>query len=507
MGSKRVIIYCRESRDENGEYIDRIETQRDILLNFCKKNGLTNIIDIVMDDNVSGTSFERLNEIVEKIKSKTVDILVFKDASRLGRNLLESLKFIELADEHGVEILFESENFNEELFPLLAWFNEQRAREDSKKIRRVLQHKMESGELLIKPIYGYKKVGNKLIPDPDTAPIVKRIFEMYVEGKGTRQIATILNYEGIPTPSQHNKTPIVSNVWVQQQVYRIINNRVYIGDMEYRKTQKKSFKSKKVSRTSPEQRIIVKNHHEAIVSPELFEQAQLIKQQFSIKSRKEISPFSGLLKCGKCARSLIRRKRSGNESYYECIKYHQEGALKPEVKTNYGCISHRIYERDVLKIVYDYCKAVISNDEFVDRVYNTLEGEFSRDANASIKKLKTEIAKYKKIVEEIYDDRLNGLIDRDMYLSKSKEYNDKIDKLKKQLNEIIKVKKVERHYIQEVIEAIEEGGLNNYVLKLIFDKIVYYLKDEITVEEKERYNISEECFNQLKCGGLLFILR
>ncbi len=505
--SKRVIVYCRESRDENGEKLERIETQRDILINFCRKNGLTNIVDIVMDNNVSGTKFERLDEIVEKIKSKSVDVLVFKDASRLGRNLLESLKFIELADEHGVEVLFESEKYSEELFPLLAWFNEQRAREDSKKIRRVMQHKMESGELLIKPIYGYKKDGNKLIPDPEVAPIVKRIFEMYIEGKGTRQIATILNYEGVPTPSQHNHTPKVSNVWVQQQIYKMINNRVYIGEMEYRKTQKKSFKSKKVSKTNLDQRIIVKDHHDAIISEDLFEQVQLIKAQYSIKSRKEISPFSGLLKCGRCGRSLIRRKRRNNESYYECIKYHQEGALKTEIKDNYGCVSHRINERDILKIVYDYCKRILSNDEFAGRIYNTLEAEFSGDINIAIRKGKSEIAKYKKYIELIYDDKLNGLIDRNLFIEKSKAYQDRIDRLEKQVDEISLVQTIDRDVIHDIILQIERGGLDNFTLKLMIKKIVFYLPDEISEKEIESFNISKDEYSAIKAGSFLFHFR
>lgn len=505
--SKKVIVYCRESRDENGEKIERIETQRDILLKFCEKNGFANIIDIVMDNNVSGTKFERLNEIVEKIKTKSVDVLVFKDASRLGRNLLESLKFVELAEEYGVEVLFESEKYSEEMFPLLAWFNEQRAREDSKKIRRVMQHKMENGELLIKPIYGYKKVGNKLIPDPEVVPIVKRIFEMYVEGKGTRQIATILNYEGVPTPSQHNRTPKVSNVWVQQQVYRMINNRVYIGEMEYRKTQKKNFKSKKVTKTNPDQRIIIRDHHDAIISKDLFEQAQLIKAQYSIKSRNEISPFSGLIKCGRCGRSLIRRKRSNNESYYECIKYHQEGALKPEIKDNYGCISHRINEEEILKIVYNYCKRIVSNDVFVSRVYNTLESASDGDVFSTIKRLKSEIRKYKKIIEQIYDDKLNGLIDSDLYFEKYTEYQDRIDKSERQLNEISRKHKIDQSIIYDIILGIKECDLDNFSLKLLLEKIVYYLPNDISNDIKAIDDLIYEEVDALKKGGVLFYFR
>lgn len=108
---KKTLVYCRESRDDYGEKYERIETQRDILLEFCAKNGLTNIVDVIMDDNMSGTSFKRLEYIKEKMKNGEIEIFICKDASRLGRNLLESLKFIEFAEECEVEIIFESEEF------------------------------------------------------------------------------------------------------------------------------------------------------------------------------------------------------------------------------------------------------------------------------------------------------------------------------------------------------------------------------------------------------------
>lgn len=151
--SKRVIIYCRESRDEYGNNYERIETQRDILIKFCKNRGLSNIVEIIMDDDRSGTSFGRFDEIVKKAKDKMFDVIVFKNSSRMGRNQREALNFVQILEDCKIEILFEDEKYDEELFGLYAWFNERRARDDSKNIRRNLRHKMEEGKLIIKPIY------------------------------------------------------------------------------------------------------------------------------------------------------------------------------------------------------------------------------------------------------------------------------------------------------------------------------------------------------------------
>lgn len=242
---KKVLIYCRESRDENYENYERIETQRDMLVSFCKKEGYTNIIDIILDDDISGTNFNRFNTIIKRIKNNEIDVIVFKDSSRLGRNLKESLNFIALLEEHDVEVLFESEEYNEDFFPLLAWFNEQRAKEDSKKIKNVFKHKMENGEFLIRPIYGCCKENQILKINEEQANIVREIFDLYINGKGTYEIATVLNYKQIKTPSQALNLPKQTPVWNGQHIARILNNESYTGTMFYSKNEKKSFKSKK----------------------------------------------------------------------------------------------------------------------------------------------------------------------------------------------------------------------------------------------------------------------
>ncbi len=510
---KRVIVYCRESRDDNEEFIDRIETQRDILLSFCKRKGLTNIIDIVMDNNVSGTKFERLDDIKQKVISHSVDVLVFKDASRLGRNLLESLKFVELAQENNVEVLFESEKYNEEFFPLLAWFNEQRAREDSVKIRRVMKHKMESGELIVKPIYGYKKKDNQLIIDEEVAPIIRSIYDMYIDGKGTRQIASILNNKGILTPSQYGKMPNVSNIWIQQQVYRILNNPVYYGEMVYRRMQKKNFKSKGATPTPKDQQIVVENHHEPIITKEMFDAVQKIKSHYKKKTTKIQSLFSGLIECGRCGRPLIFRRRKTLESYYECIKYNQEGALKySDFKGEYGCTTHRLFEDDVKKSLREHIDMAIDEKQ-KDRFDQSSElyNKQKRNPKNIIEQYKREIQKAEKIIEQIYDDRLNGIINEKLYQKKCNDYNEKIDILKSEIvdmEDYLSNKELNQKSLEELREKLKTDTINNIDLKRAFRRIIYFKPQEITMTHKEKHLIDDEVYAQtLKNGGLLFLGR
>lgn len=143
------------------------------------------MVDVILDDDTSGTSFRRFDPVIERVRQGEIQVLVFKDASRLGRNLKESLIFVDLVESCGAEILFESEEYNEDFFPLKAWFNEQRAKEDGQKIRRVLRHKMEAGTLLIKPFYGYRPgEAGRLVPDEQTASVVRWIFQQAQLGRG-----------------------------------------------------------------------------------------------------------------------------------------------------------------------------------------------------------------------------------------------------------------------------------------------------------------------------------
>ncbi len=277
---KRVVIYCRESRDDYGENYERIETQRDLLVKYCKSHGFTNIVDIIMDDDKSGTDFSRFDDIKERAKNKEIDVIVFKNSARLGRNQREALEFVEYLEEQGVEIIFEDEQYNEEMFGLYAWFNERRARDDSKNIRRNLRHKIEEGDLLVKAIYGYNKDGKNLVINEETAPVVQEIFELYSKSWGYQKIATYLNKKGIPTPSQSRNFANAKQTanWKAQHIVRILDDRRYIGDYVGGHTEKLSFKSKKTRVKEQEEWTIIENHHEPIIEKELFEKVQKIRK-------------------------------------------------------------------------------------------------------------------------------------------------------------------------------------------------------------------------------------
>ncbi|MEM1485387.1 recombinase family protein [Oscillospiraceae bacterium PP1C4] len=517
---KKVLIYCRESRDDNGENYERIETQRDILVDFCKRQGLTNIIEIIMDDNVSGTKFSRFYKITEMVQNHQIDVLVFKDASRLGRNLRESLNFMHFLEEAGVEVLFESETYDEAFFPLLAWFNEQRAREDSAKVRRVFRHKMETGELLLRPPYGYLKEDNHLAVDPVASVVVRRVFALFLDGYGTYEIATILNFDKILTPSQATRTNLctqapVCYAWNSQHIYRMITNQVYTGDMVYSKRTKKSFKSTKYLSRAPEDWIVIQNHHAPIVSKEEFERVQQLRRKNNSKNRTTREPklFSGLVFCGRCGAQLIQRIRKNRPDAYLCAKNQKEGGVKDEIRPHYGCKSHHISEKTLAAMTTAYFRSLLACDDA--QLYSLLNlskaQQEHRDKKKTAADLQKEMDQYEVILDRIYDDRLGSIISESVYLKKTKEYNQKISDCKKELQNMqsalsaeTKMDADELH--RTALELVTED-LDNRRLKKIFDKAIYYLEDEISEEDKAQYNLPDECYQKLKQeGGILFVI-
>ncbi len=528
---KRVVIYCRESRDDYGENYERIETQRDLLIKYCQSHGYTNIIDIIMDDDKSGTDFSRFDDIRDRAKNKEIDVIVFKNSARLGRNQREALEFVEYLEEQNVEIIFEDEQYNEEMFGLYAWFNERRARDDSKNIRRNLRHKIEEGELLVKAIYGYNKVGKELVVNEETAPVVQEIFELYSKDWGYQKIATYLNKKGIPTPSQSRNFVNAKQTanWKAQHIVRILDDRRYIGDYVGGTTEKLSFKSKKTRVKSEEEWTIIENHHEPIIEKSLFEKVQKIRNKRKKESEKYNNGFkfvdtdnnlySGIIYCGRCGRPMYKRKgntgtRKRPDSYL-CKKYSNEGTVK-DIREDYGCTPHRMRIEYLDQIVNAYIDNLISNPEFKDFVMDNTKAISTNKVSLEkeVNKSKETIEKLEKQYKKLYEDKLNDLVPEFIYKDKKDEFEKKLkiekEKLEEAEGKFNTLNKLEdkEELIFKAIEDIKKNGLTKEELSRLFDKIVVFDKEEITEDVKIEYNLTDEMYKELyENGGLAFHLK
>ena len=326
----KVGIYIRLSREdeekEKYQESESIGNQRTLLMQYIRQNKL-NFISEYVDDGVSGTSFDRpaFNRMIADIESGKINMVVTKDLSRLGRDYIKSGYYTEqYFPEHNVRYIAILDNIdtsldsaNNDIAPFKSILNEMYAKDTSKKINSVLQAKRSNGEYLGTAPYGYKKdPENKyhLIIDEEAANVVKLIYEKYLAGFGTMQIADYLSKKKIPIPSDYNKRKrgtksLTYGLWQQSTVRFILSNEIYTGTVIQGKRKKVSFKSNKFINLPEEDWVKVENMHEAIISKEDFERAKKVIE--ATKGSRVVQNdylFKGLLRCYDCKRLYWNKK-------------------------------------------------------------------------------------------------------------------------------------------------------------------------------------------------------
>ncbi len=339
-------LYPRLSRDDNleGESYS-IQNQKKLLTKAAKDMGYTNLVTFV-DDGVSGVTMDRpgFNAMMAELEKGHAAAVFVKDMSRLGRNYIEVGRLMEeFFPEHDIRLVavsdaidtFEGDN---ELAPIKNLFNEWYARDISKKRRISNKIKGTSGEPMGQPPYGYMKDPEnpkRWIVDNEAAAIVRRIYDMTIEGLGTEQIATKLEADeiltpraywlqkGVKRPGKGKQQPPTR--WNGSTVTHILTLQEYCGDILNFKTYSKSYKLKKRIDNDRENWVVFKDVHTPIVERAVWEQVQ--EKRGKLRKRKtndgEVCMFSGMLVCADCGNNLHFHFNQGNPEikYFNCSNY------------------------------------------------------------------------------------------------------------------------------------------------------------------------------------------
>ena len=322
---KWAALYVRLSRDDDNEGdSNSIAHQIEILKKYAKERGITSY-KIYKDDGYSGTSFNRpgFQEMLADIEAGLVSMVIVKDMSRFGRNYLEVGLYTEIRfPELGVRFIavndgVDSDNpFDNDFTPFRNIINEWYAKDTSKKIRAVFKTKGMSGKRLsTQAPYGYlRDTEGNLSIDPETAPVVRLIFQLAAEGNGPGKIARRLRELEIITPGtlayqRSGRTdrydPDHPCIWNVSTIVHILDNRDYLGHTVNFKTSKVSYKSKRVVENPVEKQAVFENTHEALVSQETWEIVQKSRQNRHRPTRMgDMGLFSGLLYCADCGHAL-----------------------------------------------------------------------------------------------------------------------------------------------------------------------------------------------------------
>ncbi len=520
----RVGNYIRLSEsDEDKTYESDSESvinQRHLLMDFVKENGFT-FVDEYVDDGYTGTNFNRpgFQRMIKDIESGRINCVITKDLSRLGRNhvgcgnLLEEyfpankIRFISILD--GVDTFLDSAN--NDIAPFKSLFNDMTSKDTSKKIRSILKNKKQQGKFIgSKPCYGYMRDSEDkghLIPDPEVAPVVKKIFKMAYYGNGVSDIVSYLNDNNIKCPSAYKGTKSSSrqkfNMWTISSVNKLLKNRIYTGDMVQNKQTKMSYKSQKKITLDESLWIIVENTHEALVSKAMFDSIQNAPSRTRITHcNREKRLLENLLTCKECGNTLSvlhRKNKNYKDNIYwsvNCNKY----ARDPRRKLCYPhFFPYDKLEEKIMSAIKNTCQRYLDSlnvkelSEKIKRERKKVKNEHQKERESLV----LDIEELKRKMDALYDDKFNGIISADNYVRLSSQTEKQIASLNSRIYEIDNEENQIKEDTKEIIKYEEQikallnlDEPNRELIKTLVKRI--YIDKDKNIEIQYRFKVLDD---------------
>ena len=427
-----VALYIRLSKeDENEGPSQSVQNQESLLREFVQQHRLS-VFDTYVDDGWSGTSFDRpsFQRMIGDIETKKVNMVITKDLSRLGRDYIMTGHYMErYFPEHRVRYISLLDGIDtgvdstaNDITPFRAIMNDMYAKDISKKIKSVKRDKQRKGQFIGgKPVYGYKMhptEKNKIVIDEEVAPIVRRIFALALSGMSCRNIAALLNQEGVPTPATYAGLPVArpgpyTGLWSSERISDMLQNETYIGNMVQGRSVKISYKSKKCLKQDPANWVIVEGTHEPLVDAETFRKVRmLVNSRKHTRSRTYDFLLKGLIFCHECGYPLavLNRKNAKGEDvlYFVCRTYQR--FTKAGV-----CTCHSIKEKTVtdavIAKVWAVCQAYLNPDELLPVAQEAVENARKQSSlESELQALQSKIDSLTANLDRMYTDRLSGLL-------------------------------------------------------------------------------------------------
>ena len=521
--SFRVGLYIRLSREDGDkEESSSVTNQREILKRYVSEQPNFFIVKEYVDDGWTGTNFDRpkFKEMIEDIEAGIIDTVITKDLSRLGRERLGVGHYTEIYfPEHNVRYIALLDNIDtymdagmNDMAPFKGVINDMYVRDISKKIRSSLIERKKAGNFLgVTAPYGYQKDPNNkfhLIINEKEAEVVKRVFRLYLEGNGLTRIAQILTKDGIPVPGESRdigktrRTALYSS-WKQTTIRRILDNRVYLGELVQFKRRKINYKSKRRITVPEEERYICRGTHEAIIDEESFNAVQnILKKNKSFKGTKHDYLFKGLLFCSECGARLnvtysnYALKRYGEYRYTTiCYSYSR---LYSDICTRHSNSIPEL-EEVLIKHIKEVCSRYINEnlqDELISMAKKQKQLELKQISNE--KRLETISQKISDIglyIKNLYMDKVKGVVSENDYISLVADFTKDRDNLIKEKEELITIINNQKPQIDETAKT-EKLAKEFLSLEKPTKQLLNELIEKITISENKEINIYFK-FNEL----------
>jgi DNA invertase Pin-like site-specific DNA recombinase len=537
--AKITALYERLSREDilTGDSLS-IQNQRDILESYAAQHGFTNIRHF-SDDGTSGVSFDRegWQKLMAEVEAGNVGAIITKDLSRFAREHVQAGVYLELFRQKGIRFVAVTNGVDSinpdslEFVPFLNIFSEWYARDTSKKIKTVAHAKGNAGKPMTNnAIYGFKKSPddkNVWVVDEEAATVVRRIFQMAMEGMGPYQIAKRLAEEKVEKPSSyfvtHNMTgPKPSSrdlsepyAWNGGTVRNILSKPEYCGHTVNFRTRKESYKDKNSKWNPIEEWKIFPNTHEAIIEQPVFDAVQKLRgTPRRADTIGEANPLTGLVFCADCGAKMYNSRQSkeyymerrGDKIYkhkaadfYTCSTY---DLGKGKFQT--VCSSHFIRTEVIREIVLDairkICGFVRRNEaEFVERLREASavqREETAKSHKLRLSKNERRIAELDNLFRKVYEDNATGKLSDERFTQLSGAYEAEQAELRQQsviLRDELKAFEADNEKAGKFIDIVrrytEFDTLSSAMLNEFVEKIVVHKADKSSGERVQQVDV------------------
>lgn len=527
-----VIGYYRLSKLAKRSESESIANQRKLVREYIARHEDMVLVGEEYDDGYTGTNYDRPGfcAVLEAVKSGRANCVIVKDLSRLGREYIETGKYLEMTfPAMGVRFISINDDIDSTqasasddlIIPIKNIMNEDYCRGLSKKLRTQFRVQRSKGEFLgAFACYGYFKSPedkHRLLIDEYAAEIVKAIFSMKVKGYSPQAIAQYLNAEGVLPPSQYKRQQGLKYKsgfqkagaceWTPMTVRKILENLIYIGTLVQGKRGTPNYKVKKMRTRKESEWVVAEQTHEAIVSEHLFQMVQRMMNRDTRTSplEKTVQPLAGILYCGDCHRAMCRRSvKRGNNTfyYYVCSAY----------KRDHSCSSHSFsqekLETAVLHAVRQQIEMVVELDELLAAVSSSdLMAAKTHRLDVMLAEKEKELEGYQEFRMKLLEALHDGMIDKEEYDQMRRKYSGLIETAKHAIEGIQEKRNLlileatgSRAWAKEFARHRNVRELNREMAVSLIDKIYVYEDKRLQIDFNFRDEIAyhEDLLRQLE---------
>ena len=518
INQKITALYCRLSLEDSRENESMsISNQKLMLRDYAEKNGMFQY-EYYVDDGYTGRNFNRpsFQRMIADIEAGKVGCVITKDLSRLGRNYIEAGSYIEIFfPKHNVRYIAVTDGVDSltrqemDITPFKNILNDMYSRDISKKVlagrmTRSRQGKFCGGQPPLGLMRDPDEKGH-LIIDPETAPVIRRIFELALDGWGYMRIAKQLMDDKVPITRVKANTECDVNYysWGSARISHILRNPFYKGAHLVCRTHQKGIRSNTYDIIPRDDWEVIENCHEAIVTPAEWEQVQEIIDRRPTIMKGNACPFynlfHGIIYCATCGKSMqVRYEKVGrtgknrftgkerepiDKAYYICQTYNRLGKN--------ACTSHKIEARDlynlVLKDIQDLAAMALKDaDVFYQRLSNRMKRRYMADASEMQKecdRLEARNQEIDSMFMSLYTDKARGILTEQRFLKLTATLEQEQEANRKRLQDLILVMRRTdeqendvRTFMQEIrkyatIQELDEAVLNRLISKILVGEV------------------------------------